>query len=158
MSLFIILSRRNCHLLISNGFELLCNVYYWKFLLIVFAVCSKPPPPSVHILWCKVLFFKTWNWVVFSAVFLKKVENHKFSTFFSFLVPKMSLFFYNGSKTHSQNVVEKLFPDPFLKNQNWTNLWINSLKFYTICFNCMLSWGPSKYVETKVQTTCFYLI
>ena len=38
MSLFIILSRHNCHLLISNGFELLCNVYYWKFLLIVFAV------------------------------------------------------------------------------------------------------------------------
>ena len=38
MSLFIILSRHNCHLLISNGFELLCNICYWKFLLIVFAV------------------------------------------------------------------------------------------------------------------------
>ena len=24
----------------------------------------------------------------------------------------------------SQNVVEKLFPDPFLKNQNWTYIWI----------------------------------
>ena len=38
MSLFIILSRHSCHLLISNGFELLCNVCYWKFLLIIFAV------------------------------------------------------------------------------------------------------------------------
>ena len=28
-------------------------------------------------------------------------------------------------KNHTQNVAEKLFPDPFLKNQN---LWINSLK------------------------------
>ena len=37
-NLFIILSRHNCHLLISNGFELLRNVCYWKFLLIVFVV------------------------------------------------------------------------------------------------------------------------
>ena len=40
-------------------------------------------------------------------------------------------------KNHSQNVVEKLFPDPFLKNQNWTYLWINNLKldkvFFIIC-------------------------
>ena len=26
-------------------------------------------------------------------------------------------------------MVEKVFPDPFLKNQNWTYFWINSLKF-----------------------------
>ena len=32
-------------------------------------------------------------------------------------------------ENHSQNVVEKLFPDPYLKNQNWAYLWINSLKF-----------------------------
>ena len=38
MSLFIFLSRHNCHLLISNGFELLCKVCYLKFLLIVFVV------------------------------------------------------------------------------------------------------------------------
>ena len=25
-------------------------------------------------------------------------------------------------------MVGKLFPDPFLKNQNWANLWIKSLK------------------------------
>ena len=37
-------------------------------------------------------------------------------------------------KNQTQNVVEKLFPDPFLKNQNWDYLWINSLKFYAICF------------------------
>ena len=30
---------------------------------------------------------------------------------------------------HTQNVVEKLFPDPYLKNQNRANLWINSVKF-----------------------------
>ena len=29
---------------------------------------------------------------------------------------------------------EKLFPDPFLKRQNWPYLWINSRKFYTVCF------------------------
>ena len=52
-------------------------------------------------------------------------------------------------KNHTQNMVEKLFPDPLLKNQNWTYLWtwssiisiiriisiiIISLKFYTLCF------------------------
>ena len=53
------------------------------------------------------------------------------------------------------NVVEKLFQDPFLKDQNWAYLWINSLNFCTVCFYCMLSWGLSKYIETKLQTTCF---
>ena len=55
-------------------------------------------------------------------------------------------------------MVEKLFLDPFLKNQNWVYLWINSLKFYTVCFYCMLIWGQLKYGETKVQTICFYVI
>ena len=30
----------------------------------------------------------------------------------------------------NHDVVEKLFPDLFLKNQNWTYLWIEILKFY----------------------------
>ena len=42
-----------------------------------------------------------------------------------------------------QNVVQKLFPVFFLKNQNWAYLWINSLKFYAVCFYCMQSWGLS---------------
>ena len=33
-----------------------------------------------------------------------------------------------------------------------------SLKFYAVCFYCMSSWGLSKYIENKLQTTCFYLI
>ena len=37
-------------------------------------------------------------------------------------------------KNHTQNVVEKLFPGPFLKIQNWAYLWINILKFYIFCF------------------------
>ena len=61
-------------------------------------------------------------------------------------------------KNHMQNVVEKLFPDPFLKKEIWVYLWINSLKFYTVSFYCMLIWGQSKYSETKLQTICFYLI
>ena len=53
---------------------------------------------------------------------------------------------------------DPLSPDPFLKNQNWAYLWINSLKFYTFSFNCMPSWGLAKYIETKLQNTCFYLM
>ena len=61
-------------------------------------------------------------------------------------------------KNHTQNVMEKLFPDPFMKIQNWAYLWINSLKFYTVCLYYMPSYGLSKYIQTKPQTTCFYLI
>ena len=31
-----------------------------------------------------------------------------------------------------------------------------SLKFSTVCFVCIPSWGLSKYIETKLQNTCFY--
>ena len=54
--------------------------------------------------------------------------------------------------------MEKLFPDSFLRNQNWAYLWISILKFYTVCFYCMPNWGLSKYFETELQTTCFYLL
>ena len=30
---------------------------------------------------------------------------------------------------NTQNVLEKLFPDSYQKNQNWAYLWINSVKF-----------------------------
>ena len=36
------------------------------------SLCRKPQPPTLDILWCKVLFFKTWTSAVFSLVFLKK--------------------------------------------------------------------------------------
>ena len=52
-------------------------------------------------------------------------------------------------QNHVQNMVEKL---------NRAYLWINNLKFYTVRFYCMPSWGLSKYIEIKLQTTCFYLI
>ena len=44
---------------------------------------------------------------------------------------------------------------PVLKNQEWTYLWIKSLKFYTVCSYSIPSWGLSKDIETKPQTTCF---
>ena len=48
-------------------------------------------------------------------------------------------------------------PRPFLKNWKWAYLWINSLRFYTVSFYCMVSWGLSQYIGTKLQTTCFHL-
>ena len=54
-------------------------------------------------------------------------------------------------ESHTQNVVEKLFPDPFLIYQNWAYLWISSLNFYRVSFYSMPSWGLSKYIETKLQ-------
>ena len=61
-------------------------------------------------------------------------------------------------RKHTGNLVEKLFSDLFSKKSKLRYLWINTLKFYTICFYCMPSWGLSKYIETKLQNLCFYLI
>ena len=41
-------------------------------------------------------------------------------------------------KNHTQNLMKKLVPDLFIKNWNWACLWINSIKFYAICF-CHMS-------------------
>ena len=49
------------------------------------------------------------------------------------------------------------FQDHSLKNQNWAYLWINSLKFYRVCFRSMSSWGLTKYIETILNTFGFYL-
>ena len=60
-------------------------------------------------------------------------------------------------KKHTQNAIEKLFPDPFLKDQNWVYLYISSVIFHTVGCYCMPSWGLSKYIEIKQQTVCLYL-
>ena len=54
------------------------------------------------------------------------------------------------------NWAKKLFSDHFLKKPK-SYPWTKSLKFYTVCFYRMPSWGLLKYIETKLQTTCFYL-
>ena len=54
--------------------------------------------------------------------------------------------------------MEKLVPNPFLKNKNWAYLWVNSLKFYTVYLYCIPSWGLSSYIETKLQTIWFYFL
>ena len=43
---------------------------------------------------------------------------------------------------------------PFFKKSKFSI----SLHFHTVCFYCMLSLGLLKYVETRLQTTCIYII
>ena len=52
-------------------------------------------------------------------------------------------------------MAEKLFPDHFLKSPNSAQIYINSLKFYTVCFYIMLSYGLLKCIEARPQPTCF---
>ena len=64
-------------------------------------------------------------------------------------------------KNHTQNEVEKLFPDTFLKDQNWASLWINSSVLYSFLFIvCQveghlkilkLSCGPLAFTSKPVQ-------
>ena len=43
------------------------------------------------------------------------------------------------------------------KKKNPAYLGISSLKFYTVCFSCISRWWSPKYIEIKLQNTCFYL-
>ena len=46
---------------------------------------------------------------------------------------------YKMRNIFTQGMMEKLFPDPFLKNQNWVYFTIKILKFYAIFFYCMVN-------------------
>ena len=61
-------------------------------------------------------------------------------------------------ENHTQNLGERLVPDLFLKNGNWAYFWINSLRFYAVCFYFTPTKELLKYIENKLQTTCFHLI
>ena len=54
---------------------------------------------------------------------------------------------------------EETIPRPFSKKSKIKplDLWINTHKFYTVCFYCMLRWQPSKYLdEWPKNLVCFY--
>ena len=56
-------------------------------------------------------------------------------------------------KNHTQSVMDKLFPDFFLKKIK--NLWI--VKPKVLC-NLLLLYAKLRTIETKLQTACFYFI
>ena len=54
-------------------------------------------------------------------------------------------------------MVEKLVPDPFIKNQYWAYLWINSLNvIIPFVFTACTSRRVPKYIKTKLMTIYFY--
>ena len=59
----------------------------------------------------------------------------------------------NNCKNHTQNMMEKLFPEPFLKNRNCVR--INILKLFAVNVTCMLIWELLKYSKIRLQSTCF---
>ena len=62
-------------------------------------------------------------------------------------------------KNHTQNVVEKLVPDPFLKIKiDDISGWSTVRNFLQLAFIVRPSpWLP-KYMEVKVLNTCFYIV
>ena len=59
-------------------------------------------------------------------------------------------------KNHTQNVMEKLFSHPSLKNQNWVYLWIDSIKFHSVCISCMPSWELSNILKLSCRWLAFF--
>ena len=60
-------------------------------------------------------------------------------------------------KNHAQSLVEKLVPDPLMKNLNWAYLWISNRK-YQVFFIVCPSGGLPRYIKIKALITCFYLM
>ena len=58
-------------------------------------------------------------------------------------------------KNHTQNVVEKLVQDPFLKNWNWAYLWIKTLKFYTAFLIACQVAGYRNIIKTSCRPPAF---
>ena len=55
-------------------------------------------------------------------------------------------------------LIEYNMKNPFLINQNWAYLWIDSMKPCTVCFGSMSSWGQSIYIEAKLHATFLYIM
>ena len=53
------------------------------------------------------------------------------------------------------NVMEKLVPDPLLRNYNWAYLWINDQEFYTVCFYCTTSEGCRNILKLRCTPLAF---
>ena len=85
---------------------------------------------------------------------ISKSKDNQVMTFVQLVEYNMRNIFVEKSYTTCD---EKTITRPFSK-QNWANLWINSLKFYTVCFYCIPNWGLWKHIESKLQITCFHLI
>ena len=53
-------------------------------------------------------------------------------------------------KNHAQNVMKKLFPDPFLRNENWVYLWIYGLK---VLYSLFLLYANLRAIEVSNLAT-----
>ena len=66
---------------------------------------------------------------------------------------------YFSSNIYAPNVALKEVLEPFLKNRNWAYLWIWSLKFHTVCFNCMSTFiKPFEGLQRNVKIESIFKI
>ena len=72
---------------------------------------------------------------------------HKSAEFSSFSLP--------DPWNHTQNLVKKLFLDPFLKNQNWTYLWVNSQSKVLYSLFSLQSDGYRNILKVNCKTLAF---
>ena len=79
---------------------------------------------------------ETNNYITQIARYLRSKDNQKMK-FGQLIEYNMKT---NFLKNHAKNVVEKLVPDPSLKNQNWPFLQINSLKFHAQVEDYKIYW------------------
>ena len=54
-----------------------------------------------------------------------------------------------------ESLVDKLFPDPFQKNQNWAYLWINIVKFYMFFFFVCQAEDYRKWLKLSCRPLAF---
>ena len=67
--------------------------------------------------------------------YISKIKGNQTTKFGQLIEYKMRNLFLEKSY---KKCCGETIPRPFLKNQNWACLWINSLKFYLVCFYCIV--------------------
>ena len=67
-------------------------------------------------------------------------------------------------KHFSWKIIDKMWGRNYYKTLSWKFKieyicgYTNSLKSYTVCYNWVSKWGLTIYIDTKLKTTCFYII
>ena len=97
----------------------------------------------------------TWQQTI-AILILNNISQSKFSQVMKFgqlIGYNMRIIFLEKSYTNGGG--ESIPQDPFLKNQNWVYLWINSLKIYTVCFYSTLSCGYRDILKLSYRSLAF---
>ena len=92
--------------------------------------------------------------MLISSSILKSKGNHIMNLSINRIKHEKYIFLGN----HTQNVVQKPVPDPFIKRQKSAYLLINNLKYYKVCFSVFPSRGLPITLRLRCRPFVFFIL